>query len=78
MELPQRARCAVSHPTMAYCLRQSRHLAAAGAEAEKIAATVDIPNDLHFQTARRRVREALTKAGVAKHIDDLVTKLLGG
>ena len=53
-------------------------LAAAGAEAEKIAATVDIPNDLHFQTARRRVREALTKAGVAKHIDDLVTKLLGG
>jgi hypothetical protein len=52
-------------------------LAAIGAEAEKIAASVGIPDDLHFQTARRRVRDALSKAGVAKHIDGLVGKLLG-
>jgi len=49
-----------------------------GAEAEKIAANLDIPDDLHFQTARRRVREALAKVGTAKRIDALVAKLLDG
>lgn len=53
-------------------------LAAAGAEAEQVAAKVAIPDDLHFQTARRRVREALAAAGIAKHIDALVAKLLHG
>ncbi len=53
-------------------------LAAAGAEAEKVAAKVVIPDNLHFQTARRRVREALAAAGIAKRIDTLVTKLLDG
>jgi hypothetical protein len=53
-------------------------LAAAGAEAEKLAAKLEIPEDLHFQTARRRVREALAKAGISKTIDALVAKLLGG
>ena len=53
-------------------------LAAAGAEAEQFAAKVPIPDDLHFQTARRRVREALAQAGVAKRIDALVAKLLDG
>ncbi len=53
-------------------------LAAAGAAAEKIAAKVEIPDDLHFQTARRRVRAALAEAGISKRIDALVAKLLDG
>jgi hypothetical protein len=52
-------------------------LAAVGAAAEKIAAGLDIPDDLHFQTARRRVRDKLVKGGIAKQIDGLVGKLLG-
>lgn len=52
-------------------------LAAAGAEAEKTAALVEIPDGMHFQTARRRVREALAESGVAKRIDALVRRLLG-
>jgi hypothetical protein len=51
-------------------------LAAAGGEAEKIAAVVELPDDIHFQTARRRVREALTESGVAEQIDELVNRLL--
>jgi len=53
-------------------------IALAGAEAEKITAAVEIRDDLHFQTARRRVREALTEAGISKRIDELVAKLLDG
>jgi hypothetical protein len=53
-------------------------LAAAGAQAEGIAAKVDIPDGLHFQTARRRVREALAEAGVSAEIDALVPRLLDG
>jgi hypothetical protein len=53
-------------------------LANAGADAEKAAAQVAIPDGMHFQTARRRVREALAEAGVSKRIDELVTGLLGG
>jgi hypothetical protein len=48
----------------------------AGSEAEKVAASVAIPDGVHFQTARRRVREALAEAGVARRIDDLVAMLL--
>jgi hypothetical protein len=51
-------------------------LAAAGAEAEKVAAGVALPNDIHFQTARRRVREALAESGIAERIDALVARLL--
>jgi SAM-dependent methyltransferase len=51
-------------------------LATAGAEGEKIAKAVDIPPDIHFQTARRRVREALTDASVSRRIDELVARLL--
>src|SRR5690606_25680675 len=43
-------------------------LAVAGAEAEKTAAKVDISDGMHFQTARRRVREALAESGVAARI----------
>jgi hypothetical protein len=55
-----------------------KHLAVAGAEAEKIASKVELPEGIHFQTARRRVREALAEAGVAQQIDALVAKLLDG
>lgn len=51
-------------------------LAVAGAEAEKVAAGVALPDDIHFQTARRRVREALAESGVAERIDTLVARLL--
>jgi hypothetical protein len=39
-------------------------------EAEEIAAAIDLPADVKFQRARGLVRTALTKAGVAKRIDD--------
>jgi hypothetical protein len=52
-------------------------LAEVGAEAEKIAANVEFPDGMHFQTARRRVREALAEAGVSQRIDGLVGNLLG-
>lgn len=55
-----------------------KDLAVAGAEAEKIASKVELPEKTHFQTARRRVREALTATGISKRIDDLVAKLLSG
>jgi hypothetical protein len=51
-------------------------LVQAGSEAEKIAAGVTLPDGLHFQTARRRVREVLIEAGVARKIDKLVATLL--
>ncbi len=53
-------------------------LGTAGVEAEQIAVKVPIPDDLHFQTARRRVREALVQAGISKRIDALVAKVLDG
>lgn len=51
-------------------------LAAAGAEAEKTAAEVEISEGMHFQTARRRVRTGLDESGISKRIDALVAKLL--
>jgi hypothetical protein len=53
-----------------------KDLAAVGAEAEKAAATVELADDAHFQTARRRVREGLAAAGVSQKIDELVASLL--
>jgi hypothetical protein len=60
--------------------REALHqeLAAAAEDAEKIAATVDIPECMHFTRARKRVREALAEAGVSKRIDMLVARLLDG
>ena len=54
-----------------------RDLAAAAAEAEKIAAKVELPENVKFQRARSVVRTALTEAGVAQKIDALVAELLG-
>jgi hypothetical protein len=51
-------------------------LAAAGAEAEKVAAQVELPDDIYFTTARSRVRDALAGAGVSRRIDGLVARLL--
>jgi hypothetical protein len=53
-------------------------LAKAAADAEKIAAALELPEGVKFQRARRLVRTALTKAGAAKRIDDLVAQLLDG
>lgn len=53
-----------------------KDLTAAGAQAEQIAANVEIPDDLHFSTARRRVREALAETGISQKTDVLVARLL--
>jgi len=53
-------------------------LTKAAADAEKIAAAFEVPEGVKFQRARRLVRTALTKAGIAKRIDDLVAQLLDG
>jgi hypothetical protein len=59
-------------------LKNSLHaaLAAAGAQAEQAAMTVELIEGEKFQRARRRVREALIADGVAIDIDELVDKLL--
>ena len=51
-------------------------LAAAAAEAERIAAAFELPEAVKFQRARKLIRDALTESGVAPHIDDLVARLL--
>jgi hypothetical protein len=51
-------------------------LAAAAAEAERIAAAFDLPEAAKFQRARKLIRDALTESGVAPHIDELVGRLL--
>ncbi|HEY8125408.1 MAG TPA: N-6 DNA methylase [Methylocystis sp.] len=51
-------------------------LAKAAAEAERIAAALELPEGVKFQRARALVRTALTDAGVAKRIDALVDQLL--
>jgi hypothetical protein len=55
-----------------------RELAEAGAAAERIAATVAIPDGMRFQMARRRIREALKADGISDRIDTLVARLLDG
>jgi hypothetical protein len=57
---------------------QSLHndLVAAAVEAERIAAAFDLPETVKFQRARKLIRDALTEAGIAPHIDDLVARLL--
>lgn len=52
-------------------------LSAAGAEAERVAATVPIEPGTPFQRARRAIREALWADGIAARIDARVAELLG-
>jgi len=54
-----------------------RDLAAAGAEAERIASLVEIPEGERFVAARQRVRRALIADGIGTDIEKLVEKLLG-
>jgi hypothetical protein len=51
-------------------------LTAAAKEAEAIAADITLPEAVKFQRARKLVRNALTDAGIAQHIDELVATLL--
>jgi Eco57I restriction-modification methylase len=51
-------------------------LAAAAAEAERIAAAFELPETVKFQRARKLIRDALTESGIAPHIDQLVARLL--
>ncbi|HVV63366.1 MAG TPA: N-6 DNA methylase [Pseudolabrys sp.] len=51
-------------------------LGSAAAEAERIAEALELPTDAKFQRARKLIRDALTEAGIAPHIDDLVARLL--
>ena len=51
-------------------------LADIAAEAEKIAATVELPEGVKFQGARTLIRAALTEANVSQNIDSLVAELL--
>ncbi len=55
-----------------------RDLAEAGTRAEATAATVALPENVRFQRARALVRTALSEAGIAQIIDNLVAKLLDG
>jgi len=52
-------------------------IAAAGAEAVTVAASVDIPEQMKFQRARGLVRRTLADSGVSSRIDKLVVRLLG-
>jgi hypothetical protein len=51
-------------------------IAGAAREAEALAASVPLPENVKFQRARGLVRAALTEAGVAQRIDALVARLL--
>lgn len=51
-------------------------LAAAAAEAERIAAAFELPETVKFQRARKLIRDALTESGIAACIDELVARLL--
>jgi hypothetical protein len=52
-----------------------RDIAAAAAEAEKIAADVSLPEG-DYRRKRRAIRDALTEAGLAARMDTLVVQLL--
>lgn len=52
-------------------------LADAGAEAERLAAEVRLPEG-HFTMKRRAIRSALAEAGIAQRIEALVARLLNG
>jgi hypothetical protein len=52
-------------------------LAQAGAQAETVAANVELKDGEKFQRARKRVRDALAEDGIGGEIEKLVEKLLG-
>jgi hypothetical protein len=52
-------------------------LAHTGRDAECIAATVALPEQIKFQRARKLIRDALIEAGVASRIEALVKEILG-
>jgi len=54
-----------------------RELAEAGAQAEAVAANVELKEGEKFQRARKRVRDALIEDGIGGDIEKLVEKLLG-
>jgi len=51
-------------------------LANAAARAERVASVVDINDDVHFVTARRRIRAVLHEDGITQKIDSLVEELI--
>lgn len=53
-----------------------QELATAAQAAEDLAALIEIPQGAGFQRARRMVRDALTDAGLAQIIDELVERLI--
>jgi hypothetical protein len=67
-------------PIPRFDAREKLHLtlAEAAAQAEKVAAAVELPEGVKFQRARGLVRAALAEAGVSQRIDGLVTKLIDG
>ncbi len=69
----------VSQPIPRFAAKSNLHreLAEHAEHAERVAAAVPLPADLHFVTARRRIRDALSEDGVAGATDRLVDKLLG-
>ncbi len=67
-------------PIPRFDAREKLHLALAeiAAEAEKIAAAVELPEGVKFQRARGLVRAALTGAGISQQIDGLMVRLIDG
>lgn len=55
-----------------------RDLAAAAAQAERVAARVELAAGAHFTAQRRAIRAALAADGIAAGIDALVARLLDG
>jgi N-6 DNA Methylase len=53
-----------------------RAIAEAAATAERVAAELDLPEDLKFTAARSRAREALMESGIATQIEKLIDELL--
>lgn len=51
-------------------------IAAAAAEAERIAAAFEPPATVKFQRMRKLIRDALTESGIAPQIDEFVARLL--
>jgi hypothetical protein len=53
-----------------------RELAATSGEADRVAGSLQLPEGVKFQRARKLVRDALTETGVAQRIESLVARLL--
>lgn len=62
-------------PAYDHRVKLHRDLAAAGARAERLAAAVDLPDEVKFQRARAVIRAALTDARIATTIETLVGQL---